>query len=81
MPGTEVVEIPFGSNDFELSLEDNFTLTRIKNELEAVTDIEEIRKGAIMLLNLAVMRQSMIRGLIRRLADLELKAIRTPVVD
>jgi len=81
MPGTEVVEIPFGSNDFELSLEDNFTLTRIKNELEAVTDIEEMRKGAVMLLNLAVMRQSMIRGLIRRLADLELKAIRTPVVD
>lgn len=81
MPGTEVVEIPFGPNDFELSLEDNFTLTRIKNELEAVTDIEQLRKGAIMLLNLAVMRQSMIRGLIRRLADLELKAIRTPVVD
>jgi len=81
MPGTEVVEIPFGPNDFELSLEDNFTLTRIKNELEAVTDIEEMRKGAVMLLNLAVMRQSMIRGLIRRLADLELKAIRTPVVD
>ena len=81
MSGTEVVEIPFGPNDFELSLEDNFTLTRIKNELEAVTDIEEMRKGAVMLLNLAVMRQSMIRGLIRRLADLELKAIRTPVVD
>ena len=81
MPGTEVIEIPFGPNDFELSMEDSFTLTRIKNELEAVTDIEEMRKGAIMLLNLAVMRQSMIRGLIRRLADLELKAIRTPVVD
>lgn len=79
--GTEVVEIPFGPNDFELSLEDNFTLTRIKNELEAVTDIEQLRKGAIMLLNLAVMRQSMIRGLIRRLADLECKAIRTPIQD
>jgi len=79
--GTEVVEIPFGPNDFELSLEDNFTLTRLKNELEAVTDINELRKGAIMLLNLAVMRQSMIRGLIRRLADLECKAIRTPIQD
>jgi hypothetical protein len=66
------------SLDFELTLEDQFTLTRIQNELKAATDIEQLRTGAALLLNLAVMRQAMIRGLINRVGALEQQVIRTP---
>lgn len=81
MSKAELVEIPFGPEDFESSLEDEFTLTRIKAELEAVTDIEQLRVGAIKLLQLAVMRQAMIRGLIRRLSKFEIDAMRSTIPD
>ena len=64
------------SLDYKLTLEDQFTLTRIQNELKAATDIEQLRSGAALLLNLAVMRQAMIRGLIDRIGALEQQAIR-----
>jgi hypothetical protein len=73
----ELVEIKFGPSDFESTLEDEFLLARITKELNAVNDIEQLREGAIKLLQLAVMRQSMIRGLVRRLADLEAETIKT----
>lgn len=57
--------------DFELTLEDKFVLARIQNELKAATDIEQLRHGAALLLNLAVMRQAMIRGLIDRIGKCE----------
>lgn len=57
--------------DFELTLEDKFVLVRIQNELKAATDIEQLRHGAALLLNLAVMRQAMIRGLIDRIGRCE----------
>lgn len=58
-------------SDFDLTLEDKFLLTRLQNELKAVTDIEQLRHGAVLLLNLAVMRQAAIRGLISRLGKCE----------
>jgi hypothetical protein len=81
MAVSDVVEIPFGPDDFQTSMEDDFTLARIKKELDAVTDIEQLRKGAILLLNLAVMRQAMIRGLVKRLANFECGAIRSRIED
>jgi len=77
----DLIEISFGPKDFETTLEDDFTLARIENELKAVTDIEQLRSGAILLLKLAVMRQSMIRGLIRRIGEVEKTAIRTQYED
>jgi hypothetical protein len=61
----------FDSGDFQLSLEDEFVMARIQNELKAATDIEQLRTGAVLLLQLAVMRQAMIRGLINRLGKCE----------
>lgn len=61
----------FDIGDFQLTLEDQFVLARIQNELKAATDIEQLRHGAALLLNLAVMRQAMIRGLIDRLGKCE----------
>lgn len=77
MSAFDLIEISFGPEDFQTTLEDDFTLTRIQNELKAVTDIEQLRHGAVLLLNLAVMRQAMIRGLVKRLAECEKTAMRT----
>lgn len=76
MSGFEVVEISFDDSSFELSLEDEFLLKRISDELKAVTDIEQLRVGALKLLELAVHRQAVIRGLVRRIADVEGQAIK-----
>jgi len=77
----EIFEIPFEGNAFEQTLEDQFLLTKIKRELENVTDIEVMKQGAIKLLELAVMRQAFIRGLVNRLGALESKAIRSEHED
>lgn len=81
MSNFELVEIPFEPDDFEPTLEDEFLLARLTKELEAVTDIEQLRVGALKLLNLAVMRQGMIRGLCKRLAGLEADVIRKKYED
>jgi hypothetical protein len=72
----ELVEIPFDSEDFQSTLEDEFLLAKLTKEIEAVRDIEQLREGALKLLQLAVMRQGMIRGLCKRLAGLESNVIR-----
>lgn len=81
MAGFNVVEIPFQPEDFERSMEDEFTLVKIKKELENTNDIATLRKGAILLAELAVMRQGLIRGLVRRLADYDCQAIHTKYED
>lgn len=81
MDSFEVVEVGLSPSDFESTLEDQFLVARITKELEAATDINQLREGAIKLLQLAVMRQSMVRGLVRRLANLECSAIRTHYSD
>ena len=73
----DLIEIPFEGDAFEQTLEDQFLLTKIKRELENVTDLEVMKQGALKLAELAVMRQVFIRGLVKRLADLECTAIRS----
>jgi len=73
----ELVEVPFDPKDFETTLEDEFLIAKLTKEIEAVTDIEQIKLGALKLLHLAVLRQGMIRGLVRRLATLESEVIRS----
>jgi hypothetical protein len=73
----DLVEIPFEGEEFEQTLEDKFLLAKIKQELENVTSLEVMKEGAIKLLELAVMRQTFIRGLVKRLANLECETIRT----
>lgn len=77
----ELTEIPFDGDAFQSTLEDEFLITRLTKELEAVTDIEQLRAGALKLLQLAVMRQAMIRGLVKRLASLEFSGIRREYED
>lgn len=77
MSNFELVTFPLEPDDFSPSLEDEFLLARLGKELEAVTDIEQLRIGAQKLLQLAVTRQAVIRNLIRRLGTLEANVIRS----
>jgi len=79
--GFEVIEVPFQPDDFTQTVEDEFTLVKIKNEIESTTDIATLKKGAILLAELAIMRQGLIRGLVRRLADYDCQAIHTKYKD
>ena len=72
----ELIELEFDSSDFQSTLEDEFLLAKLTKEIEAVRDIEQLRDGALKLLQLAVMRQGIIRGLCKRLAGLESNVIR-----
>lgn len=77
MSGFELIEYKFTPDDFSLSLEDEFLLAKITKELEAATDPDVLRAGAIKLLQLAVHRQAIIRSLIARLSNLEADVIKT----
>jgi len=77
MSGFELVEYKFNPDDFSLSLEDEFLLAKLTKELEAATDPDVLRAGALKLLQLAVQRQAVIRSLINRLSNLEADVIKT----
>jgi len=72
-----LVEIDFEPLDFEPTLEDEFTMTTVLNEIESVDDIEQLRLGAKNLLKVALHRQAVIRGLCKRLAQIETRGITT----
>jgi hypothetical protein len=57
------------------SLEDKFLLVKLTKEIENETDINELKKKAILLAKLAIMRQGMIKGLAEHLLQFEINAI------
>jgi len=71
----ELIEYPFDPDEFELSLEDDFLISKLTKDIEAVSDPVVLKEAALKLLSLAVHRQAVIRGLIRRLAHLEADTI------
>ena len=77
MSNFELVEVPFDNLDFTPTLEDEFLTTKIKKEIEGVTNIDQLRDGTFKLLEIAMQRQAVIRGLCKRLAGLETNVIRT----
>jgi hypothetical protein len=77
MSNFELVEVPFDNLDFTPTLEDEFLTTKIKKEIEGVTNIDQLREGTLKLLEIAMQRQAVIRGLCKRLAGLEANVIRT----
>ena len=77
MSGFELIEFKFDPDDFSLSLEDEFLITKLTKQLEATTNPDELRAGALKLLQLAVHRQAVIRSLINRLANLEADVVKT----
>lgn len=77
MSNFELIEFKFDPDDFSLTLEDEFQLTRLSKEIENVTDIDVLRQATLKLLQLTTSRQAVIRSLCKRLANLEADTIRT----
>lgn len=50
------------------TLEDQFSLAKIEQEINTATSLDQVKKGAILLAKLAIMRQGVIRSLIKQLA-------------
>ena len=71
----ELIEFEFDPDDFSLQLEDEFMIARLSKEIEAVDDAPVLKEAALKLLQLAVHRQAVIRGLVSRIAKLEGDAI------
>ena len=67
----KVTEVSFEPIDFSPTLEDEFTMTAISREIESVNDIDQLKLGAMNLLQVAMHRQAVIRGLCKRLAKIE----------
>ncbi len=75
MSSFKVVELSFDPIDQTPSLEDEFTLKAVSNQIEKVQDIEELRQVSKALLHIAIQRQAVMRGLCKRLAELETQGV------
>ena len=75
MSSFKLVELSFEPIDQTPTLEDEFTLKAVSNQIEIVQDIEELRQGAMNLLGIAIQRQAVIRGLCKRLAEIETEGV------
>ena len=73
----KVTEVSFEPIDFSPTLEDEFTMTAISKEIESVNDIDQLKLGAMNLLQVAMHRQAVIRGLCKRLAKIETYGVTT----
>ena len=75
MSSFKLGELSFEPIDQTPTLEDEFTLKAVSNQIEKVQDIEELRQGAMNLLGIAIQRQAVIRGLCKRLAEIETEGV------
>ena len=75
MSSFKLVELSFEPIDQTPTLEDEYTLKAVSNQIEKVQDIEELRQGAMNLLGIAIQRQAVIRGLCKRLAEIETEGV------
>tara|TARA_R100000329_G_scaffold146497_1_gene133076 strand:- start:292 stop:540 length:249 start_codon:yes stop_codon:yes gene_type:complete len=75
MSSFNVVELSFEPIDHTPTLEDEFTLAAVTREIESVEDIDHLKHAAKNLLHIAIQRQAVIRGLCKRLAEIETKGI------
>ena len=71
----EIIEIPFEDLDLSKTMEDEFLEARINNEIDAATNVEELREAAKRLVKGATARQAAIRGLCKRLVQYETMAL------
>ena len=81
MSSFKVVELSFDPIDQTPSLEDEFTLKAVSNQIEKVQDIEELRQVSTTLLQIAIQRQAIMRGLCKRLAEIETQGVNKKSYD
>lgn len=66
MPDSELTPLLITEEDLKGTFEEQFQMIALRREIEAEKDIEQLRKGALLLATLATSRQGVIRSLIRK---------------
>ena len=70
-----IIEIPLEELDISKTMEDEFLEARINKEIDAATNVDELRAAAKKLVQIATARQAAIRGLCKRLVQYETMAL------
>lgn len=70
-----IIEIPLEELDISKTMEDEFLEARINKEIDAATNVDELREAAKKLVQIATARQAAIRGLCKRLVQYETMAL------
>ena len=68
MASFDLIELSLDPLDVKPTLEDEFTSTVVKNEIDALDDIEYVKIASKKLVTLVMQRQAIIRALVKRLA-------------
>ena len=71
MASFDLIELSIDPLDMEPTLEDEFTATVVKNQIDDLDDIEHVKIASKQLVNIVMQRQAMIRALCKRLTDIE----------
>ena len=72
MASFDLIELSIDPLDMEPTLEDEFTSTVVKNQIDDLDDIEHVKIATKQLVNVVMQRQAMIRALCKRLSDIEI---------
>jgi len=75
MSGFDLTAAPFAVEDFQGTVEDKFFVAKLKQGIENTNSKQELKQIATTLAELATQRQSLIRGLCKRLAKFEAELI------
>lgn len=76
-----IIEIPLEELDISKTMEDEFLEARINKEIDAATNVDELRAAAKKLVQIATARQAAIRGLCKRLVQYETMALQEFLKD
>jgi len=71
MASFDLIELSIDPLDMEPTLEDEFTATVVKNQIDDLDDIGHVKIATKQLINIVMQRQAMIRALCKRLSDIE----------
>lgn len=68
MAAFDLIELSLDPLDVTPTLEDEFTSTVVKSEIDSLDDIEHVKIASKQLVSLIMQRQAIIRALVKRLA-------------
>ena len=68
MASFDLIELSLDPLDVTPTLEDEFTSTVVKNEIDDLDDINHVKIASKQLVTLVMQRQAIIRALVKRLA-------------
>ena len=71
MAAFDLIELSLDPLDVTPTLEDEFTSTVVKNEIDDLDDIEHVKIASKQLVTLVMQRQAVIRALCKRLSYLD----------